>query len=144
VNAACSCKQIMDLTFTTIVHDQRIEITNVPIWECETCGVYEVFPELKPALIELVDQLKNEPGSVRIVFNEYNELADIMYEMYEEYKDSEMDAGVYTSEVMNRSKERINLLLDVYGYASNNEDRQWMDSLMARLSQITCTPAGAT
>ncbi|WP_238996453.1 hypothetical protein [Paenibacillus pinistramenti] len=102
-----------------------------------------MFPKIKQDLRKLLVQLKDE-GRVSVYFDEYNELTDVMYEVYQESIYKEADADTYLLEVSERCKERINLLLDVYGYAKQQKDKQWMDQLMSRLSQLTFTPAEAT
>ncbi len=143
MDTPCNCGQIKSLGFRTVIYGNQIKIKHVPVWECEQCGLYEVFPKIKQDLRKLLVQLKDE-GRVSVYFDEYNELTDVMYEVYQESIYKEADADTYLLEVSERCKERINLLLDVYGYAKQQKDKQWMDQLMSRLSQLTFTPAEAT
>ena len=144
MNAPCNCSPAMNLGFRTVILDRRIEIKRVPILECELCDLYELHPEIRSSLRELMDQLKDEPGMFSVMFNEYNELAEMMYESYQEYRDMELEIGRFTDMVTQRRRERINLLLDVYGYAKSSNDEAWMDHLNARLAQLTYSPANAT
>ncbi|WP_223066437.1 hypothetical protein [Paenibacillus caui] len=144
VYARCNCGQNKSLGFRTVIHERRIRINKVPIWECEHCGRYEVYSKIKSHLCEVLGQLKSQSGLAGVTFTELNELADVMYEIYKENESAELDADLFTSEMAARCKERINLLLDVYGYAKNNGDREWMEKLMERLSQLTLAPAKAT
>ncbi|GGA21576.1 YgiT-type zinc finger protein [Paenibacillus physcomitrellae] len=143
MDTPCNCGQHKSLGFRTVIHGKTTKIKRVPVWECEQCGLYELFPCIKQDLRELLVQLKDE-GGVCVSFSEYNELADVMYEVYKETRFKESEADVYLMEVEARCKERINLLLDVYGYAKQNEDHKWMKQLMTRLSQLTFTPAETT
>ncbi len=91
-----------------------------------------------------MDVVREDDSGVSVTFTDYNELASIMYEVYVENKHKEMNADQFTSEVTIRCKERINLLLDVYGYAKTSGDTDWMEILMKRLSQLAFTTAKAT
>lgn len=147
MHAPCNCSQTMNLGFRAVIYGRKIEVKKVPIWECESCKHYEVFPLIKASLLELLDELKDElkdEDVVSVTFTDHNELASIMYEVSMENKHNEMDADAFTSEVTNRCKERINLLLDVYGYAKSSGDAEWMEILMKRLSQLAFTTAKAT
>ncbi|ANS75029.1 hypothetical protein AWM70_10785 [Paenibacillus yonginensis] len=143
MDTPCNCGQIKSLGFRTIIHGKTIKIKGVPVWECEQCGLYELFPCIKQDVCELLAELKEE-NKASVSFSEYNELAAVMYEVYKETRFQENNAEVYLMEVESRCKERINLLLDVYGYAKQNEDHKWMKQLMTRLSQLTFTPAETT
>lgn len=143
MHAPCNCNQSMNLGFRSVIYGKNIEIKKVPILECEACDNYEVYPLVKASLLELLNDLKGKSES-SVTFTECNELASIMYEVHVENQHKELDADEFTSEVTSRSKERINLLLDVYGYAKASRDAEWMEILMKRLSQLAFTTAKAT
>ncbi|GIP20362.1 MULTISPECIES: hypothetical protein [Paenibacillus] len=132
---SCDCGQEMSLDFRKVIFEGRIEIENVPILQCEscTCGSYEVLPEVKPHLLSLIGEWRQLEGSRVIHFNEINEIASLLYDTLYTEPDSEP-----IEHVLERKKEdRINLLLDIYGYAKDKDDSLWMKDISERLSQLT-------
>lgn len=135
MHAPCSCSQTMNLSFRTVIYGNRIEIRQVPVWECEACGSYEVEALVKDSLLVLLKALNNDAG-ISVSFTEYDELSAILFEVYQENKYKELDPNWFNTELNRRCKERINVLLDVYSYAKTSGDKLWMDDLMKRLSQL--------
>lgn len=131
----CHCGQEMSLDFRVLIFGGVIEIDRVPIFECELCSHYEVFPAVKPDLLALLDELKESDEQGLVLFNEVNELADVMFGIYRTWNQSDTPSFEVLFE--QNCKERINLLLDVYGCAKEMNDCQWMDDISKRLSQIS-------
>ncbi|RUT36286.1 hypothetical protein EJP77_04660 [Paenibacillus zeisoli] len=130
---SCDCGQAMSLDFRKVIFEGRIEIENVPILQCESCSTYEVLPEVKPHVLSLLGEWKQIEGSRVIHFNEMNEVANLLY-------DAIYAAPISASieHILEQKKEdRINLLLDIYGYAKEQEDSMWMQDITQRLSQLT-------
>ncbi|WP_209858568.1 hypothetical protein [Paenibacillus shirakamiensis] len=131
----CDCGLDMNLGFRHVIFEGRIQIENVPILECEYCSNYEVISEVKPHLLTLLKDWRTAEGSQLIYFNEYNEIADLLYGIFRQVPDLDMDnlEGMLNE----RRQERINLLLDLYGYAKDNKDDFWMEDVKGRLCQLT-------
>lgn len=130
---SCDCGQAMSLDFRKVIFEGRIEIENVPILQCDLCSTYEVLPEVKPHLLSLIGEWQQIEGSRLIHFNEMNEVANLLYDA--------LYAAPVTASIEHileqKKEERINLLLDIYGYAKEKEDGMWMEDITQRLSQLT-------
>lgn len=131
----CDCGQAMSLDFRKVIFEGRIEIENVPILQCESCSCasYEVLPEVKPHLLSLIGEWRQLEGSRLIHFNEMNEIANLLYDtLY-----AEPDSSTIEHVLEKKKEDRINLLLDIYGYAKEKNDGLWMEDITQRLSQLT-------
>ncbi|MUG44913.1 hypothetical protein [Paenibacillus woosongensis] len=131
----CHCGQEMSLDFRVLIFEGIIEIDRVPVFECEQCSHYEVLPAIKPDLLALLAELKASREQGLVLFNEVSELADVMYGIYRTW--SETESPSFESLLDQKCKERINLLLDVYGCAKGMEDQDWMEDISKRLAQIS-------
>lgn len=131
----CHCGQKMSLDFRVLIFGGVIEIDRVPIFECEQCSHYEVLPAVKSDLLALLGELKESEEQGLVLFNEVNELADVMFHIFRTWNQTESPSFEVLLE--QKCKERINLLLDVYGCAKEMNDRDWMEDISKRLSQIS-------
>ncbi|WP_055107541.1 hypothetical protein [Paenibacillus ihumii] len=132
----CHCGQEMSLDFRVLIFESVIEIDRVPIFECEQCNHYEVLSAIKPDLLALLGEVKASREQGLVLFNEVNELVDVMYGIYRSWNDT--GSPSFEALLDQKCKERINLLLDVYGCAKEMQDRDWMDDISKRLTQISC------
>ncbi|AZK49026.1 hypothetical protein [Paenibacillus lentus] len=133
----CHCGQKMSLDFRVLIFGRVIEIDRVPIFECQLCSHYEVLPAVKSDLLALLDELKESNEQGLVLFNEVNELADVMFSISRTWNQMESTSTSFEVLFEQKCKERINLLLDVYGCAKEMNDRQWMDEISKRLLQIS-------
>ncbi|MFD3258588.1 hypothetical protein ACE3MQ_08280 [Paenibacillus lentus] len=131
----CHCGQGMSLDFRVLIFEGVIEIDRVPIFECEKCSHYEVLPAVKPDLLALLGELKASGEQGLVLFNEVNELADVMFSIFRSWNQTESPSFEVLLE--QKCKERINLLLDVFGCAKEMNDGEWMDDISKRLSQMS-------
>ncbi|MFD1176136.1 hypothetical protein ACFQ3W_07480 [Paenibacillus puldeungensis] len=131
----CHCGQTMNLGFRLVIFEGSYEIDRVPIYECEDCCNYEVFPEIRDDLTDLLRELKQNKENVRVTFTEINELADLIFGIYRQW--NRADAPSFRVMLEQQCEERINLLLDVYGCAKGMGDIEWMNDISKRLSQLS-------
>lgn len=131
----CHCGQMMNLGFRTVIFEGIYEIDNVPIYECEECSHYQVLPEVKADLTDLLAELKEEGIREWVDFAEQNELAELILALSDRWADTE--EATFESVLERQCEERINLLLDLYGVAKNIGDPDWMDSISKRLQPLS-------
>ncbi|WP_342663535.1 hypothetical protein [Paenibacillus pinihumi] len=115
----------------TVVYSGKVEIDNVPIFSCPACNRSEVSPEVKPDLTGLIGQLGSQPDKQTFLFNEWNEWADLLVEVYAKDK---LPKSHVLEEHMTA---RINKLLDLFLIAQSLGDEDWMNEIQKRLSQIS-------
>ncbi|TYP72698.1 hypothetical protein BCM02_108353 [Paenibacillus methanolicus] len=127
----CQCGDVMPMKLRTVIYSGKVEIDNVPIYTCPTCNRSEVFSEVKPDLTGLIGQLGAKPEKQTYLFNEVNELADLLVEAYQARKST--DPAV----VKPLTEERINMLLDLYAVARSTGDEAWVADIQKRLKQLS-------
>lgn len=88
-------------------------------------------PEVKPDLTGLIGQLGSQPDKQTFLFNEWNEWADLLVEVYAKDK---LPKSHVLEEHMTA---RINKLLDLFLIAQSLGDEDWMNEIQKRLSQIS-------
>ncbi|MFS0727728.1 hypothetical protein [Paenibacillus sp. 1P07SE] len=128
---SCPCGETMSMKLRTVIYSGKVEIDNVPVYSCEACSRSEVFPEVKPDLTGLIGQLGAEPQQQTFLFNEWNEWADLIMELYTRQK------RPGRQEMEELITERINKLLDLLLLAQKLGNREWMTELEKRLSQLS-------
>ncbi|MCM3698419.1 hypothetical protein [Paenibacillus macerans] len=131
----CHCGQMMNLGFRLVIFEGIYEIDRVPIYECEDCSYYEVLPEVKTDLTDMLAKLKREQTEERIYFTERNELADLIFGIYRQW--NRMETSSFEALLEQQCEEKINLLLDLFGCAKNLGDTEWMDDISKRLAQLS-------
>lgn len=131
----CQCENMMNLGFRLVIFEGIYKIDRVPIYECEDCDFYEVLPEVKSDLTDLLAELKKEPPSGRIYFTERNELADLIFSIDRQWDGTESES--FESLLEQQCEDRINMLLDLYSGAKNLGDLDWMNDISKRLSQLS-------
>lgn len=131
----CHCGQMMNLGFRLVIFEGIYEIDRVPIYECEDCSYYEVLPEVKTDLTDMLAKLKRERTEERIDFTERNELADLIFGIYRQW--NRMEASSFEALLEQQCEEKINLLLDLFGCAKNLGDTEWMGDISKRLAQLS-------
>ncbi|MGG0823105.1 hypothetical protein ABE099_09490 [Paenibacillus turicensis] len=77
----------------------------------------------------------NKKINYEIDFTEMNEFAAVLWELYESWDEDSTES--FENAFEHRCEERINLLLDLYGYAKSSKDEEWMETLTKRLSQLS-------
>ncbi|MFC3790762.1 hypothetical protein ACFOQM_18750 [Paenibacillus sp. GCM10012307] len=115
----------------TVVYSGKVEIDNVPIFSCSACNRSEVSPGVKPDLTGLIGQLGSKPDKQSFLFNEWNEWADLLVEVYA--KDKRLQSQMLEEHL----DARINKLLDLLIVAKSLGDEAWMNEIQKRLSQIS-------
>jgi hypothetical protein len=131
LNKRCLCGELMTVKLRTVIYSGKVEIDNVPIYSCLACSRSEVFPEVKPDLTGLIDQLGTKPAKQTFSFNEWNEWANLLLQANVEKKQPD------PAEVERLKEARVNSLLDLFLLARSLNDSSWENDLQKRLSQIT-------
>lgn len=124
----CRCGSEMSIRLRTVIYQNKVEIENVPIYSCEACSRSEVFPEVKPALTELIGTLGSKPDKQQLQFQEVSELAHLMMMATEKKRAADSVEQII--------QERINELLDLMLLAQSLGDQRWMEDVRGRLGQI--------
>ncbi|MGV2881823.1 hypothetical protein [Paenibacillus taichungensis] len=125
----------MELELRTVVYAKKVEIRNVPVFACTDCVSYEVLQPVKPDLKEYISTLGEQPAKQDVSFGERNELADLFHEQllaWPDASDREMEHRMQRA-----VEERINLLLDIMGYAQKSNDQEWIEITQRRLGQLS-------
>lgn len=115
----------------TVIFSGKVEIDNVPIFSCPSCNRNEVSPEVKPDLTGLIGQLGSQPDKQTFLFNEWNEWADLLVEVYGKQKTP------HSQMLEEYAAARVNKLLDLLLLAQSLGDESWMNEIQKRLSQIS-------
>lgn len=127
---ACSCcGKPMEIFLRTVVVSRQLEIDHVPVYACEECGIYEVFSSVKNHVKVIMEQSQQIKDQQSIDFAEKNEVAYLLNKA----ADTEYE-HISLEEILN---ERVNQLLDMLIMARALDNREWMNDLQNRLSQIT-------
>lgn len=124
----CSCGNEMMFKLRPVIYSKKVEIRNVPIYSCDQCMRSEVFVGIKPDLTELIRQLGSKPENQVILFDEFNEFAQLLTKM----EDKEWLHLSVTGII----DERINQLLDLLLLAQSLEDDAWIQDIRTRLTEI--------
>ncbi len=132
---SCRCGHVMELELRTVVYAKKVEIRNVPVFACTACVAYEVLQPVKPDLTECISKLGERPDKQDLSFGEQNELADLFHEQLLAWPDASDQEMEYR--MKEAVQERINLLLDIMGYAHKAEDKAWMEDTQRRLGQLS-------
>lgn len=125
----------MELELRTVVYAKKVEIRNVPVFACTDCVSYEVLQPVKPDLKACIRTLGEQPAKQDVSFGERNELADLFHEQllaWPNATDREMEQRMQRA-----VEERINLLLDIMGYAQKSNDEEWIETTQRRLGQLS-------
>jgi len=94
----CSCGSEMDITLRTLYFNRKIEIKNVPIYSCTTCGNNELIPPIKEKIKEVIDDHKNIQRKETVYFEQKSELAQLLILAYHKqdfpYKDEKLQEEI--------------------------------------------------
>ncbi|WMT42506.1 hypothetical protein RE628_09265 [Paenibacillus sp. D2_2] len=99
-----------------LVFENMYQVDLVPILECEDCNSYELISSLKQDITRLVAEMKDQRREGRVIFTNVNELAAVLYDIYKSGQE-QLEVSSFEAYLMEKCEERINLLLDLYGYA---------------------------
>lgn len=127
----CSCGGEKKLALRTVIFAKKVNINNVPVYNCYSCGRNDVFPGVKKDVGQLVGQLGNRPDPSIISFDQLNEWAGVLAEAL--IKSNSLQASI----IARAAEERTNQLLDLLLIASSLGDDAWIAELHNRLSQIS-------
>ena len=121
----------MAIRMRTVIFQNTVEIGNVPVFSCESCGHSEVLPAVKPVLAELIGTLRDSPEKRQIRFDEVCELARLLIRASSsEHQNDPVELMI---------DERINELLDLLLLSQSLGDKAWRDDIRGRLAQLTAT-----
>lgn len=126
MNKRCICGRNMEIKLHTIVHSNKVEIVNVPVYTCPACQRNELHEDIKSDLTRLISSLGFRPEKQLVHFDEVNEWARLFHEARDR---SQMPLEVLV-------EERINQLLDLLLLSRSLKDSQWAQEIRGRLSQM--------
>ncbi|WP_010269921.1 hypothetical protein [Paenibacillus senegalensis] len=128
----CPCGETMRIQLRTIVYQDQVELEDVPVYTCGSCGRNELYSEVKTSLTGLLEKLemdnKQKQPKVKISFSEHNELALLISKA--------SDPEHWNEPVQALLENRINELLDLLLVAQSLNDDAWSAELRDKLSQI--------
>ncbi|MCD9024254.1 hypothetical protein [Cohnella silvisoli] len=127
----CSCGGDMNLVLRTVIFAKKVNINNVPVYNCSMCGRNDVFPGVKEDVGKLVGQLGSKPSPRSIPFDQVHEWAGVLSQAMN--RSDSLQAAV----IARAAEERVNQLLDLWLIASSLEDETWKMELSNRLSQLS-------
>jgi hypothetical protein len=128
---ACSCGGDMKLMLRTVIFARKVNINNVPVYNCSLCGRNDVFPGVKEDVGRLVGQLGPRPMPRSIPFDQVHEWAGVLSRALD------LADSLQPSKVARATEERINQLLDLWLVASSLGDETWKTELQSRLTQLS-------
>lgn len=135
LNKSCGCGGDMTIHMHTLIYSVKVKITGVPVYTCSDCARYEPLPYIKRDLGMLIQELGESDGRRNISFTERNEWANVLKETFARYIKGELlnlEESIHSA-----IQGRIDLLLDIYQFASACVDDIWMEETALRLSQLT-------
>lgn len=121
----------MHLKLRTVIFAKKVNINNVPVYNCSDCGRNDVFPGVKEDVGKLVGQLGVTPAPHSIPFDQVHEWAGVLSQALL------LSDSLQASVIARAAEERINQLLDLWLIASSLEDETWKQELQSRLSQLS-------
>ncbi len=127
----CSCGGDMNLMLRTVIFAKKVNINNVPVYNCSLCGRNDVFPGVKEDVGKLVGQLGSKPAPRSIPFDQVHEWAGVLSHAL--HLSDSLQAAV----IARAAEERINQLLDLWLIASSLDDEAWKMEIQNRLSQLS-------
>ena len=131
----CKCGQLMRLELRTIQFAGEVQILHVPMRACEVCSSYLLLGSVKPILTDYLKNCESTPSKKPISFTQISESSEVIYEVFsQEESDSCEELEIAVKEAIN---ERVNLLLDLFGYAEGVGDMSWVDHIRQRLRQLS-------
>ena len=130
----CACGEMLTLELRTIMYRHQVQILHVPVLVCNVCNHYELIGAVKSEIKDLMQQLGTNPEPRKLSFTTVSELSQLIYEVFTQYADSTENVDEKVEEAID---ERINMLLDLYSYASSVDDQDWMDQLTTRLATLS-------
>jgi hypothetical protein len=127
----CSCGGEMNLMLRTVIFAKKVNINNVPVYNCSLCGRNDVFPGVKEDVGRLVGQLGSKPTPRSIPFDQVHEWAGVLSHAMNQSE------TLQATVIARAAEERVNQLLDLWLIASSLEDETWKLELTNRLSQLS-------
>ncbi len=121
----------MNLMLRTVIFARKVNINNVPVYNCSACGRNDVFPAVKEDVGRLVGQLGARPAPHSIPFDQVHEWAGVLSEALN------LSKTLQAAVIAKATEERVNQLLDLWLIASSLEDEAWKKELHIRLSQLS-------
>jgi hypothetical protein len=121
----------MHLMLRTVIFAKKVNINNVPVYNCSHCGRNDVFPGVKEDVGRLVGELGNQPAPHSIPFDQVHEWAGVLS------RAMNLSDSLQATVIARAAEERINQLLDLWLIASSLEDETWKKELQSRLSQLS-------
>ncbi|WP_239617251.1 hypothetical protein [Cohnella mopanensis] len=121
----------MNLKLRTVVFAKKVNINNVPVYNCRMCGRNDVFPGVKDDVGRLVGQLGSRPAPHNIPFDQLHEWAGVLSDALH------LSDTLQATVIAKAAEERINQLLDLWLIASSLEDELWKQEIQIRLSQLS-------
>lgn len=121
----------MNLKLRTVIFAKKVNINNVPVYNCSMCGRNDVFPGVKEDVGRLVGQLGSKPTPRSIPFDQVHEWAGVLSHAMNHAE------SLQASVIARAAEERVNQLLDLLLIASSLGDEMWKSELHNRLSQLS-------
>jgi hypothetical protein len=121
----------MNLKLRTVIFAKKVNINNVPVYNCSLCGRNDVFPGVKEDVGRLVGQLGSKPSPRSIPFDQVHEWAGVLSQALN------LSDSLQAAVIARAAEERVNQLLDLWLIASSLEDETWKLELSNRLSQLS-------
>jgi len=127
----CYCGGEMNLRLRTVIFAKKVNINNVPVFNCADCGRNDLFPGVKDDVGKLVGRLGARPNAGEIPFDQVHEWAGVLSQA------SAQGDSLQSKEIAKATEERIDQLLDLWLFASSLKDDVWKAELHNRLSQLS-------
>jgi hypothetical protein len=127
----CVCGGERKLMLRTVIFARKVNINNVPVYNCCLCGRNDVFPGVKEDVGRLVGQLGSKPARRNISFDQLHEWAGVLSHTLM------LETTLSASVVARAAEERVNQLLDLLLLAASLKDEAWRSEIHIRLTQLS-------
>ncbi|MDP4096857.1 hypothetical protein OIN60_08735 [Paenibacillus sp. P96] len=131
----CECGESMNLELRNLVYERKMEIRHVPVLTCFSCAVSEVPLQVADDIKKLIKQFNEAPGLRKVSFTDIHEWADVIHHVLKNSEKRELEN--WDQPLEEARQERINMLLDLYRFASDSGDSRWMNDVESRLKQLS-------
>ncbi|WP_145023682.1 hypothetical protein [Paenibacillus sp. OAE614] len=90
---------------------------------------------MRPVLKKCVETLGERPSRRSFSLADHHELAGMVREVF--LRPDSLSREDLELQIETEVRDRINLLLDLYGFAEQTEDHEWVENIRERLSQLS-------
>lgn len=135
MGSKCKCGEVLRLDLRTVMYTRNVIIRHVPVLACDDCSNYELLPCMRPVLKKCVEMLGERPSRRSFSLADHHELAGMVREVF--LRPDSLSREDLELQIETEVRDRINLLLDLYSFAEQTQDHEWVENIRERLAQLS-------